>query len=298
MKKKKIIAKRLAIVGIFYDGYKDLWYDFLNLFYRFWPNCPFQLFIVGQEVKIPEFDGVTFLSAGKDAEFSQKVRKALSEIDADYYLLLLEDFFFSKVLPENCLDNLLDYIYEMDIDYCALPLNEFKKSATFNGKTIDKDLCLKMIPGRANYTLSCQPSIWKKSFLKKAISSGNYNAWVFEGIYSMAEEAHKKCFLEKCICQPNNILHLKHGIVQGRFLPSTYRFFTKKEKYSFVSKFETMKGLALFKYRNKLLLNKILPRFFSRFIKKVFKGSSVIEKNKIQIIEELNNMGFHIRRGA
>ena len=33
------------------------------------------------------------------------------------------------------------------------------------------------------YTVSCQPAIWKKEFLKECIGTENYNAWICEGVY-------------------------------------------------------------------------------------------------------------------
>ena len=32
----------LAIVGIFWDGYYDMWEDFLELKEKFWRDCPYQ----------------------------------------------------------------------------------------------------------------------------------------------------------------------------------------------------------------------------------------------------------------
>jgi len=37
---------RLCIVGIFFDGYYDIWEDFLELFNRNWPDCPYPVYIV------------------------------------------------------------------------------------------------------------------------------------------------------------------------------------------------------------------------------------------------------------
>lgn len=33
--------KKLAIVGIFYDGYYDIWGDFLDLIDKYWEDNPY-----------------------------------------------------------------------------------------------------------------------------------------------------------------------------------------------------------------------------------------------------------------
>ena len=38
----------LAIVGIWYDGYYDIWEDFLELKEKFWKDCPYTMYIVNQ----------------------------------------------------------------------------------------------------------------------------------------------------------------------------------------------------------------------------------------------------------
>jgi hypothetical protein len=67
---------------------------FSELFSSHWPDCPYELYIVNNEKEL-DYEKkykVKVLHAGKEAEYSRKVQTALSKIDADYYLLLLEDF--------------------------------------------------------------------------------------------------------------------------------------------------------------------------------------------------------------
>ena len=70
---------KLAIVGTFYDGYYDLWEDFLELFYTNWPDCPYPLYIVNDEKELSfkkEYK-VNVIHAGHKAEYSQRVQTAV-----------------------------------------------------------------------------------------------------------------------------------------------------------------------------------------------------------------------------
>ena len=284
---------KLAIVGIFFDGYIDIWRDFIALFKRFWPDCPFPLYIVGQQAKLEEHKDVRFLSAGENAEFSQKVRTAVDLIDADYYLLLLEDFFFSVRLTSNCLDDVLNYVIDKDINYCALPLKEFASAKAFNGKIIDATTKIREMPTSAEYTLSCQPSIWKRDFLSEIIGKENYNAWVFEGVYASAAESHAETFLKKCICQSSNVLNLKHGIVQGKMLPKTYKYLVEKADYSFLSNRVVLSGKDYRSYKTKVFFGKLLPKPIIKIVKKIFHRKGVLDRYKDEIIDVMNKMGLH-----
>ena len=120
---------KLAIVGIFFDGYEDMWYDFVNLFHKNWPDCPYPLSIVDNVAELDpqkvDTSKVTVLHAGKDAEYSRKVQLAVDQIDAEYYLLLLEDFFVVKPVSNRKIRDVLAFIQREKIEYYTMPMPEF-----------------------------------------------------------------------------------------------------------------------------------------------------------------------------
>ena len=215
------MKERLAIVGIFYDGYYDLWEDFLELFYLHWPDCPYHLYIVNNELN-PLFErnyDVKVLHAGGDAEYSKKVQTAIENINADYYLLLLEDFFIQNKLAANVLEETLGIIERDNIQYLRMSSSDFLVDPK------QKKNAIVMIDPKSEYTVTCQPSIWRKEFLKECIGRENYNAWIFEGIYAKSKMAHEEAFLSKCRNDTRNLLTIRHGAVQGKLLPNVYRAF-------------------------------------------------------------------------
>lgn len=106
------MRKDLAIVGIFWDGYYDMWEDFLELKEKFWKDCPYPLYIVNQAKNLnfqKKYD-VTVIHAGESAEYSKKVQTALAQIDSDYFLLLLDDFFFSAEIQGAVFDETISFM--------------------------------------------------------------------------------------------------------------------------------------------------------------------------------------------
>jgi hypothetical protein len=51
-----------------------------------------------------------------------------------------------------------------------------------------------LIDSTAEYTVSCQPSIWEKEFLKECIGSRNYNAWYLKGFIVIQKSTYGRVF--------------------------------------------------------------------------------------------------------
>lgn len=276
----------LAIVGIFYDGYKDCWEDFIRLFLSNWKDCPYELYIVNntEEISMTGASNIHVIHAGANAEYSMKVQTALNKIDADYYLLMLEDFFFGNMLNKDCLSDIINYIRSHRIKYYALSsMSSFTK---YKSKLYDpsKDYLYEINPNR-KYTLGCQAVIWEKSFLSQCIGTDNYNAWVFEGALSKSKEVHTKRFLKNCVKDDRNILGLKHGILQGKMIPSTVRYF-KKQNSPLQTTRVTMSKKDYCFYVIKSLIAQNSSTKLRNIIKRIVgqkKNGAVIDKYSVEI---------------
>ena len=288
------MANKIAIVGIFFDGYYDIWEDFLKLLSIHWKDCPYDVYIVDGEkdIKFDDCYNAKVIHAGADAEYSKKVRAAIDNIDADYFLLLLEDFFFEKDLEPDILDNIVSLMKKNNISYLRMPMYDFdgKGDKKKHHSTLDSKTSFHYIPTDSEYTVSCQPSLWDKDFLSECIGVGNYNAWIFEGVYTYSKTAHTDAFLAKCRVDYNNILGLRHGAVQGKMLPNVYKDFAK-QGYSFRNQRCLLSGFEYYKYifRQKIADN--VPLSILRIMRRML-GKSVVEKyhKEIDEVMEMNNI--------
>lgn len=277
---------KLAIVGIFYDGYFDLWEDFLELFSVYWSDCPYSVYIVNnsKELSFEKRYNVNVIHAGEHAEYSRKVQIALDKIDAEYYLLLLDDFFIGAKISNMKVEEILNDIKSNNIKYYCMPIPDFfqKKNLNKTGrKFLESD----------KYTVSCQPAIWEKNFLHECIGKENYNAWVFEGIYVKSKMAHEKKFLDNLYIDYRNVLELHHGAVQGKLLPNTVEYFNGI-KYKLKTDRKQLKGIEYINYKLKRLALTLLPDSIKKIIKKFFKKTSVIESHSKEIFEIMKKMNI------
>lgn len=276
----------LAIVGIFFDGYYDIWEDFLELFFSRWPDCPYRVYIVNNtaDLHYSKTYPVEVIHAGEDAEYSKKIQVALEKIDAKYLLVLLEDFFVFSPLERGVLFNITEYIVQNDIQYYRMDIPDFRIKKQPSGKPVQ-------IEPTSEYTISCQPSIWNRSFLAKCIGTDNYNAWVFEGIYARAQMSHTEKFLSQCRIDLSNPLSLRHGAVQGKLLPNVYQDFIRNG-YVFKNKREVLRKRYYYRHRLKQIMKTYCPAGLQSFIKKIVGADSVLDRYEEAIHDEMRKMNM------
>lgn len=213
--------RRMAIIIVGYDGYADVWTDFFELYKRNWPDCPYKIYLADNE-KGYDMPGLTVIHAGEKAEWSQKVQRALEVVEEKYICLLLEDFFFSRSIDSQTVSEILDL---MDADHLKYyKLNSFSKIKTPNYKKIDY---LHVLPKNMEYAISLLPCIWEKSFLKELVGEGNYDPWKFEVRQLNKTQKASLDLWEGCVYDDRNVLQIRHGIVQGKYIPDTIKFFRK-----------------------------------------------------------------------
>lgn len=85
-----------ALLVMSCSAYRDLWTPFFTLFLRYWPDCPFEVYL-GTDCGTFDDPRVTTLAVG-NRQWSNRLRACLERIRAHYVLLLLEDYFFTEAI--------------------------------------------------------------------------------------------------------------------------------------------------------------------------------------------------------
>lgn len=251
---------KAALLIIGYDGYMDVWKHYFELLNKYWKDRPPTY--LATSLLHPKYQGVKVFPAGAAAEWSDKARNALLQIDADYIILLLEDFFTTQKVDNNRVMEVIDLMDEHHVTFCRL-LDQKK----MKGKTFANQKNLKVIPTSDLYGLNLQPAIWKKETLLSFIKEGSDNPWMFE-FKLMDLHIHNKNKIDS-IQDNRNILAITHGIVQSKYLPKCIKIF-KRQHYEFDltnrSVFSTKDNM---KYRLKCFVNFHSPKWSKRYLKAI-----------------------------
>ena len=243
----------MAILVVGFDGYDDLWEDFFSLLSKYWSDCPYKIYLVNNERKC-NYDGVTVINVGENAEWSLKVSTALEHIKEKYICLLLEDLYFGEKVENGAITKILNYMEKNKTIFYKL--KSFSKIKT---KKVEDYGFLYEIPDTLRYGISLQAAIWHREFLKEKVGKGNYNAWKFECDRIAEEQNGNGVALQGCVYDNRNILQLQHGVVQGEYLPRTLKYFKEKGYELNQSRRQAMSEKQYFIYRCKLLSTNVLP---------------------------------------
>lgn len=253
----------ISVLIVGYDGYKDVWDYCIDLMNKYWPNRP-KTYLVDSELA-PLYKNVQIINAGADSEWSKKVQVALSQIHTPYVLLLLEDFFITDYVDNNKINQVIQLVKNNDIKFYQLFVQAIRQT-WIKGKRFCGYKGIRIIPKDKKYGLNLQAAIWNREFLKKAVGNGNYNAWEFE-----IKHLHVNCNSERveCLLDNRNILNITHAVVQSRYLPDAIKIMRKMGYYIETTQREVLSQKDAFKYKLKLFMYSVTPRFLIKPFKAI-----------------------------
>lgn len=138
------------------DAYSDVWKPFFVLFFRYW-NCPYDVYITTETCKC-QIDNVTTINTNGN-KWTDRIRKAVEQIQTKYIIGMCEDMFFRKPVRQNIINKCIDYMNKDETIACF----NFEKgySKTKQGKY--PDFGCKIYDH--DYQKSCQPTLWRKDIL-------------------------------------------------------------------------------------------------------------------------------------
>ena len=204
-----------AIVVVSFDGYSDVWPVFAQGLNRFWSDRPFETYLVTNEAE-PSFDSIRIVKTGEEISWSRRLRTALSQIDSEYIILLLEDYLLCKDVNNADVLRLIDFMKANSADYMRIaPIPKIKSDAPDNQPV--------PLPQDTLYGVNLQAGIWKKDYLL-SLADGDISAWEFE-----ARQKNGAPTQIKGNCYAVNYFPVKYlnGIIQGKWYPETVKAYKR-----------------------------------------------------------------------
>ena len=77
------------------DKYKDLWPPFFACFFKYWPDCPYKIFLVSNFEEF-EDERVISIRLGEDKKYSDNMLSMLDLIPTEWFIFWYEDIFLNK----------------------------------------------------------------------------------------------------------------------------------------------------------------------------------------------------------
>jgi hypothetical protein len=153
------------------DAFADCWRPLLFSLDRFWPDCPWNIYVVSNTKELAH-SKVRFLKVGEDLGWASNLKTALKAVDCDWVIYLQEDYWLTRTVNTSALCQHLKYCAENGVDYLRLSYPYFDQYA------ID-DTCYAESPVGKRYRLCLQAAIWHREALQACLIDG-WTGWDFE----------------------------------------------------------------------------------------------------------------------
>ena len=170
--------KTTAIVISSCDAYSDLWNPFFELFFKYWRNNSYPVYLISNK-KIANFENVKTIATQTTNSWSDDMKIALEQIQEDNIILILEDYLFTSPVKTDWLDKCLN-IHELEnADYFLITCFPEKFNTIYPTITPKPNQNYAEISKESTYLCSLQIAIWKNKYLQELLISGE-NPWQFE----------------------------------------------------------------------------------------------------------------------
>lgn len=154
------------------DSYQDLWEPFFKLFFKYWPDCPYPVYL---STNHGNFDDprVKIIAVGDDTDWSSGFRSVMERIPHPYVIVIMEDFLFMKPVDTDKIKRLITYMDEKKAGYLRLVPSSGQDLPCPDNEEVGA------ISKGSDYRLSLQTSIWDKNTLLNLLRDGE-SAWELE----------------------------------------------------------------------------------------------------------------------
>ena len=237
---EKYAQVHCTVLILSWDGYADLWPPFFNLFWRYWPNCPYSVLLGSNQQHFAHPKVRMALAPQEGSVWTARTRRQLEQVTSRYVICILEDFFMQSAVAQE------------QVDYCLCALESLQ------------GVMLRLIPnpppdrpvlgwenigscdaGRP-YRVSLQGTIWHRERLLSLLCDGE-SQWQFEEGASRRSGNSGGYY---CVYRP--VLTYRHHVVErGKWFRNEAKRFGAMNLGCDFSKraVMTMREMAAWRYR-------------------------------------------------
>jgi len=164
--------KKMVIYVSSFDDYSDVWFPFFQCFFKYWNDCPYQVYL-GSVRKKFDHSQVKMLHSNAHSNWSSRAIEHLSQIKSTYVLLMLEDYMLSKKVNTEEIASLLELMDTYDLNFLRL----YPDPPPSRGMSGQPYIGFQDI-GQLNRT-NTQVAIWRREALLDLTRPGE-SLWEFE----------------------------------------------------------------------------------------------------------------------
>lgn len=150
----------IAILVGSFDGDEDLWGPFFKLFFQYWPDCPWPIYLQTNHKSYAD-PRVISMKLGPDSGFSDFLATALRAIPHEHVLYFLDDFLLTAPVNTSGLQTVFETMKQRQAGYfrlCPVP-----KPDEPIGKVVDYGFG--RISKGQRFRAALQLALWRRTML-------------------------------------------------------------------------------------------------------------------------------------
>jgi hypothetical protein len=200
-----------AVLVVSCDAYRDVWIPFFTLFFRYWSDCPYPVFLGSNFETYPD-KRITPLAIGPDRDWSSNLLRMLEAIPTGEILLLQEDFLIDRPVDTARIARLIECARGAGaacLRWMPIPAPDRPCAASPE---------LGEIGAGAAYRVSLQAAWWRKEALAAILRPGE-SPWQFETLGSRRADAIAAPFLSLRDENDSPLDYFTTGVFRGYWEP-------------------------------------------------------------------------------
>lgn len=190
----------LGIVVASCDNFSDMWEPLFALFFKYWPDCPYPVYLVANHKKFTH-DRVTMLLAGEDLSWSTTMSRAVSQLTHSHILFWIDDAFPIARVDSEKINELYQWMLSHKANFLRLRPNPKPK------KWLPEDIGI--LSCDASYRTTIFATIWRLEIFNQILKKDE-SAWDFELIGTERSRG-----IDGFYCTKNNVFKYLHGVIKG-----------------------------------------------------------------------------------
>ncbi len=167
-------APDVAVLVVSCDKYSDLWEPFFTFLTRYWPDCPYPVFLLANFSDWSR-NGVSTVRIGRDVSWSDSLRLAVERLGVPYLLTIQDDFLLEAPVSTRALTRAVRELHDRGGAYLRL----VPTAVPWWRRTGRPGPILASIRAHTPYRISNQASVWSSAALLRLLRPGE-SPWQME----------------------------------------------------------------------------------------------------------------------
>ena len=214
-----------SIIVMSCDPYADIWPYFAQCWDRFWPDCPFETFLISEQKEF-NHPSIGNIRIGRPVGWSEMLLTVLEKVKTPYIIYLQEDYLLKGPTNMERLIKLLSFFKENQAGYLRLlPWPKPQASISTSTEAIK-------LGSEEAYRTSLQAAVWDVKTLNKLLIKEE-SGWDFETKGNERSKNLEKDFYSVTFEGDFRTLNDYHhtidyyatGVLRGKWMNSAIKYF-------------------------------------------------------------------------